>query len=233
MANAAHASNTEAASNRDVRGVRGRMCDVLLSKARILSRGAWLAAWNLIMPSDGISGMSRIHILGASGSGSTTLGAAVARRLGVPHVDADPMFWMPADPPFTERRPRGERLALLTRQLPADGRWVFSGSAISWATALEPIYDLIVFLHLDQTERMARLRRRESERYGPRIILGGDMAAASAAFFAWAEAYDTAGPAQRSLAAHEAWLSGQTASVLRLDSAMPVEALIESVLARL
>jgi adenylate kinase family enzyme len=176
--------------------------------------------------------MPRIHVLGASGSGSTTLGGALAAHLGVPQVDADRVFWLPTDPPFTHRRPRRERLAVLARDLPADGDWVFSGSAIGWATPLEPVYDLIVFLRLDPTERMARLRAREAARYGARIFPGGDMAQASAAFFAWAAAYDTSGPAQRSLAAHEAWLTHQTAEVLRLDSAMRVEGLVASVLRR-
>lgn len=174
--------------------------------------------------------MPRIHVLGASGSGSTTLGEAVARRLRIPHADADGFFWMPTDPPFTTRRPRLERLTLLAQALPADGAWVFSGSAISWATMLEPCYDLIVFLRLDPAVRLARLRHRETARYGARIEPGGDMAAASAVFFEWAKAYDTAGPAQRSLAAHESWLSGQAAEVLRLDSAQPVDALTEAVL---
>lgn len=177
--------------------------------------------------------MPRIHVLGASGSGSTTLGEALARRLGVPHADSDQFFWMPTDPPFTTRRSRSERLALLTRALPVDGDWVFSGSAIGWATHLEPAYDLIVFLRLDPAVRMERLRRREMARYGARIEPGGDMAAASAAFLRWAEAYETAGLTQRSLVVHEAWLSGQTADVARLDSAMGVEALVGAVLARL
>jgi adenylate kinase family enzyme len=174
--------------------------------------------------------MRRIHVFGASGSGSTTLGEALARRLGVPHADADQFFWLPTDPPFTARRPRTERLAMLTQALPADGHWVFSGSAISWATALEPAYDLIVFLRLDPAVRMARLRQREAARYGARIEPGGDMATASAAFFQWAASYDTAGPTQRSLAAHEAWLGWQTARLLRLDSAISVDALADAVL---
>jgi adenylate kinase family enzyme len=182
------------------------------------------------MALDGIHVMPRIHVLGASGSGSTTLGAAMARSLGLPHADADHFFWSPTDPPFTTRRPRTERLAMLTQALPADGDWVFSGSAMSWATVLEPAYDLIVFLRLDARLRMTRLRQREAARYGARIESGGDMAIASAAFFEWAAAYDTAGTSQRSLAGHEAWLAWQTARVLRLDSALPVDALTEAVL---
>jgi adenylate kinase family enzyme len=177
--------------------------------------------------------MPRIHVLGASGSGTTTLGAALAGQLGLPHHDADTFFWMPTDPPFTTPRPAGARLALARRHLPLTAGWVFSGSALKWAAPFEPGYELIVFLCLDPGLRMDRLRRREVARHGARIEPGGDMAAASAAFLDWAGSYDTGGLEQRSLAAHEAWLARQAAPVLRLGSSAPVDRLVSAVLARL
>ncbi len=174
--------------------------------------------------------MPRLHILGASGSGTTTLGAAVGGRLSLTHLDTDAFYWLPTDPPFTTARPRLERLALLQASLPPAGHWVLSGSAIGWAQPLEPLYALIVYLRLDPAIRMDRLRRREAVRYGRRIDPGGDMAATSAAFLTWAAAYDTAGLEQRSHASHEAWLAAQSAPVLRLDSSEPVDVLAKAVL---
>jgi hypothetical protein len=55
----------------------------------------------------------RIHVVGASGSGTTTLGRALAKRLGCRHLDTDDVFWLPSDPPFRYVRDRGERQALL------------------------------------------------------------------------------------------------------------------------
>jgi adenylate kinase family enzyme len=177
--------------------------------------------------------MARPRVVGASGSGTSTLGRALAERLDCRHVDADDRFWLPTDPPFTTRRPRGDRQALLLRRLPAAEPWVFSGSALTWAAPLEAFYDLIVFLRLDPAMRMARLRRREELRYGERLKPGGDMAAASDAFLAWAEAYDVAGPEQRSLIGHETWLASQAAPVLRLDSSALPQDLVRAVEARL
>jgi adenylate kinase family enzyme len=61
--------------------------------------------------------------MGASGSGTTTLGAALARRLGCPHHDADDYFWLPTptDPPFTEARPPSARLERLCAALAESG----------------------------------------------------------------------------------------------------------------
>lgn len=174
--------------------------------------------------------MARIHILGASGSGTSTLGSALARRLGVPHADSDSFYWLPTDPPYTTPRPADDRQTLLDRRLPVTGNWVFSGAATKWAAPLEPYYDLVVFLRLDPELRMDRLRRREAVRWGARIQPGGDMAVMNAAFLAWAEAYDTAGSLRRGLVTHEAWLADQPAPVLRLDSGAPVDDLVAAVL---
>ncbi|MGE7369679.1 hypothetical protein ACQKKX_11520 [Neorhizobium sp. NPDC001467] len=172
--------------------------------------------------------MVRIHVMGASGSGTTSLGMALAEKLGIPHLDSDDFYWMPTDPPYTTPREIGARIAMLEEQALPDDGWVLTGSALKWGRSIEPFYHLIVFLRLDPAVRMERIRKREAARYGARITAGGDMAHKSQAFLEWAESYDTAGPEQRSLVAHEAWLSAQTAPVLRLDSISPVTELAEA-----
>src|SRR5687768_2656108 len=110
------------------------------------THGSVLRQWNRrtdssrCCPRTGERRMPRIHILGASGSGTTTLGAAVAGVLSVPHLDTDVFFWLPTDPPFTTRRPLPERLALLRERLSPAGGWVLSGSAVGWAKPIEPLY---------------------------------------------------------------------------------------------
>lgn len=109
--------------------------------------------------------------------------------------------------------------------------WVVSGSMLGWGAVAEPWFDLVVFLTLDPTVRMRRIRERERQRYGPRIEPGGDMAETSQAFLAWAAAYDTAGPEQRSRAGHEAWLSERHGPVLRLDAGESADQLADAVIA--
>ena len=52
-----------------------------------------------------------IHIFGASGCGTTTLGAAVAEKLALPHFDVDDFYWRPTDPPFVEKHQPAQRIA--------------------------------------------------------------------------------------------------------------------------
>jgi len=51
----------------------------------------------------------RIHIFGASGSGTSSLAAALAARHGHRHVDTDDYFWLPTEPPYQQPRRRGAR----------------------------------------------------------------------------------------------------------------------------
>ncbi|ARM90231.1 kinase-related protein [Rhizobium sp. CIAT894] len=171
-----------------------------------------------------------IHVMGASGSGTTSLGLALAEKLDIAHLDTDDFFWLPTEPPYTTARDADERIRLLLETAARHDGWVLSGSALKWGGPLEPFYDLIVFLRIEPELRMARIRAREVARYGERIGPGGDMEVKSREFMEWAASYDTAGPERRSLAAHEQWLETQTGPVLRLDSSREIDDLTAGVL---
>ena len=51
-----------------------------------------------------------IHIFGASGAGTSTLGRAVAEKTGYTFLDSDDYLWMPTDPQYTTKRPSEERV---------------------------------------------------------------------------------------------------------------------------
>lgn len=53
--------------------------------------------------------------------------------------------------------------------------------------------------------RIARLKKREKERFGSRIEPGGDMYQQHLEFIDWAKKYDTGGLNMRSKAKHDEW----------------------------
>ena len=117
----------------------------------------------------------RIHILGATGSGTTTLGRALAERLPCPHFETDGYCWVPTDPPYTTQRERTERQQLLLDDVTVHDSWVVSGSLCGWGDVAMPFFALVVFLSIPQDIRMERLYRRVHTRFGTRILPGGDM----------------------------------------------------------
>jgi len=162
----------------------------------------------------------RIHILGASGSGTTSLAAVVSRTYGHRQLDTDSFFWVPTNPPFRQQRPREERLALLGQALRESIPWVLAGSLCGWGDPFIPEFDLVVFLAVPTPVRLARLLAREIERYGEAAIApGGELQKAHVEFLDWAGRYDAGGPDIRSRALHEAWLATLPCPVVRLEGA--------------
>ncbi len=165
----------------------------------------------------------RVHIVGASGAGTTTVGVALAGRAGARHLDTDDYFWLPTDPPFETPRPRRERLARLEADLDAGPDWVLSGSLCGWGDTLVARFDLVVFLFVPTSVRLVRLRDREELEFGAEALApGGRMHANHVAFLEWAAGYDDGDLDTRSLARHTAWLAELPCPVLRLDGQMAV-----------
>jgi adenylate kinase family enzyme len=174
----------------------------------------------------------RIYITGASGSGVTTLGAALAAELQVPQHDVDAIFWEPTDPPFQTPRAIADRQARLQEVVDAAGGWVLSGSLDGWGDIAVPRMELVVFLWIPPALRIARLHARELERYPPEALApGGAMHESYTTFMAWAERYDTAGMEQRSRARHEQWLDALPCPVLRIEGDTTVADRVARVLA--
>jgi adenylate kinase family enzyme len=173
----------------------------------------------------------RIHIFGASGSGTTTLGEALSKHLDVLFLDADSFYWKQTDPPFREKHPAADRIDMIEREIAGHESWILSGSVCNWGDPLLDRFTLAVFLYLDPSSRMERILARERMRYGSRIEPGGSMHDAHCDFMVWAASYDTADASIRSLNLHEIWMKQLKCPVLRLNSDASIESLVEQILA--
>ena len=116
----------------------------------------------------------KIHLFGASGSGTSTLGAALAQRLSLPHLDVDDFYWRPTNPPFVEKQQPAQRLLDLNEAMMESQGWILSGSLCGWGDELIPRFSHAVFLFLQPHLRQQRLRLRERQRHGDRILPGHD-----------------------------------------------------------
>lgn len=177
-----------------------------------------------------VAGKCRVHVTGASGAGTTTLGRALAQRLAVPHFDTDDFFWLPTEPPFQHARERGRRLALLEEMLGERRGWVLSGALDGWGDPLASRFDLVVWLDTPSATRLKRLAARERTRYGRAALApDGAMYEQHRAFLDWAASYDTRTDDGRGRRRHEQWLAGLTCKVLRLDGSSPTRELVRAV----
>src|ERR1700733_1405548 len=134
-----------------------------------------------------------IHITGASGAGTSTLGRALAAGVDIAHFDTDDFYWLPVEPAYSAVRAVPEILQLLGDAFEEAGArgLVLSGSIGDWGAPLIPLFDLVVFLRTPTEIRLARLRAREAKRFGAAAIApGGSRHKEHVAFIEWSADYD-------------------------------------------
>ncbi len=177
---------------------------------------------------------SRIHVLGAPGSGVSTLGQNLAERFGMSAFDTDDYHWFTSDPlPYKRKRNVEHRMKLLQDDLEITPRWVLSGALCGWGDALIPQFDLVVYLWSPVETRLQRICERETARYGAdRLAEGGDLHVVYHKFLDWAARYDTA-EGLRSRTMELAWLTPLTCKVVMVEDELTKEKLVEWVVERL
>lgn len=157
-----------------------------------------------------------IIIFGSSGSGTTTIGREVAKKLGFEHYDLDDYLWLKdTELPFTKTRPRDELTKLLMDNISCFPNFVMSGSMDSYNAPFVPLFDLAVLNSVPTETRIQRVNSRELARYGNRILPGGDMYEGHQNFLKLIRSYDTDGPMCRKT--HEKWAATLPCPVLYTD----------------
>ncbi|SHG17878.1 AAA family ATPase [Pedobacter caeni] len=176
----------------------------------------------------------KLHIFGASGSGVTTLGAALSKRLNIPYFDSDEYFWVPSDPPYTLKRDPQERNDHMRMALNRQDDWILGGSMYNWGEGVYPYFDLVVFLWIPPEIRMERIRKREMERYGEQILSDPERKMQSDAFIRWASDYDAnTGIASRTLNVHEQWMKKMEYPILEIRTDLSTAARMDLILDQL
>jgi len=169
----------------------------------------------------------KIHIFGAAGSGTSTLGAALSKELPHSHLDTDDFFWINK---YTEQRAVHERSRLLKQDLSIYQNWILSGAVCGWGDNFKACFDLVIFLWIPQNVRLERLQQREVQRYGNDILPGGRKYNQSKAFLEWASLYDEAGMEVRSKKLHEHWMTDLVCPILKIEGDYSVQERMDIVL---
>ena len=160
-----------------------------------------------------------IHIYGASGSGTSTLGKKICEELGYRFMDTDDYFWLLTNPKYTTKRSIVERISLMRKDIEESENVVISGSLTGWGDELIPLFTLAIRLEADTNIRIERIKKREKEKFGDRIMPNGDMYQQHLDFLEWAKKYDTGSVKMRSKAKHDEWQKLLQCKILTLNGA--------------
>lgn len=159
----------------------------------------------------------KILIFGASGSGTTTLGKEIEKKTDFKHLDVDDYYWKKTEPPFQEKSSLKKRNDNLKVDFKKFENVVVSGSMVSWGKEWENSFDLAIFIRLNNDLRMKRLKTRETERYGKKLITDKKIQQNSKAFLEWADQYENPNFEGRSLKTHKNWIELLNCKALEID----------------
>ncbi len=163
-----------------------------------------------------------IMIIGPSASGKTTLGKKVAELLNFPYFDVDDFIWRFDTPElYTVMYSREEKISRLQNAIAPYEHFVMAGSMSSFHQAFDDSFEMMVFLYVDPDIRVHRANERAIQRFGDRVLKGGDMYESNQDFLRKIRRYETDG--SPNLTEQKAWMESLSCKKLELDGTEPIE----------
>ena len=158
-----------------------------------------------------------ILILGLNGCGKTTVGRALAKRLGFFRMDAED-YYFPVPGDYSISRTEDEVHRLMETDAEKHGDFVLSCVRCNISDTLLEHIQLAVVLRAAPEVRAERIRQREIDRFGARVLPGGDMYEAQQAFHAFA--------ARRTEEMVDRSLDRLACPMIEINAALPAEMIV-------
>ncbi|NXZ87309.1 AAA family ATPase [Serratia fonticola] len=177
--------------------------------------------------------INRIHILGASGVGTTSIARRLAERIDCQHFDSDDFYWRNTSSPYTVVYETQERQRRLSTALASHRQWILSGSLCGWGDMFIPFFELVVYVYVENETRLERIRQRESMRFGDAILPGGDQYERYREFVEWAAAYETSIDVSRNAVRHQQWLEKVNCPIVMVINHRTVDDAVNDIMAHM
>lgn len=167
-------------------------------------------------------------IIGPSGSGKTTLGKKLAELLNYPFFDVDDYIWRFDTPElYTVMYSRQEKITRLQNAIAPYQHFVMAGSMSSFHEAFDNLFDMMVFLYVAPQTRIERLKERAIQRFGERVMEGGDMYNSNLKFLEDNLKYETDG--SPNMREQKDWMGSLSCIKMELDGSESVDKNAEAV----
>ena len=126
-----------------------------------------------------------IQICGLNGCGKSTLGKALAERIGFYFIDNEFLYFSRpnADEPYANPKSRTEVEKLLMDEVSKHPDFVFSAVKGDYGKDIVPMYNYVVVIEVPQKIRSQRVRNRSFQKFGSRMLMGGDLYSQEESFF--------------------------------------------------
>ena len=158
-----------------------------------------------------------ILISGLNGAGKSTIGRMLADRMGYEFIDNEDLWFPKADSSYTFSGPRSEEevIRLLEERIRENNRFIFAAVKGNYGDKLTASLDHIVLVEVPKQIPSRRVRDRSYQKFGDRILPGGDLHDKEEKWFSLTDSRPDAYVTD--------WLETVDCPVIRIDGTRPVE----------
>ncbi len=158
-----------------------------------------------------------IIVCGLNGSGKSTLGKALARKLHFHFIDNEDLYFPKTDTNYMYASPRTRKEVenMLWSEIQAYENFVFASVKGDYGEAVYPFFKYAVWIEVPRDIRLQRVRNRSFQKFGERMLTGGDLHEQEERFFDFVKS--------RPENTVEEWVQSLKCPILRIDGIKPVE----------
>lgn len=168
-----------------------------------------------------------ILVCGLNGAGKSTLGKALAEKLNYHFIDNEDLYFPKTDPHYiySSPRTRSEVEKLLFSEIRAHENFIFTSVKGDYGEDIRSFFQYAVLIDVPKSIRIQRVKNRSFQKFGKRMLSGGDLYEQEENFFHFVEsrAEDTV----------EEWITCLDCPVIRIDGTKPIEDNIRLILEQL
>ena len=168
-----------------------------------------------------------IIVCGLNGSGKSTLGKALAEKLHFHFIDNENLFFPKTDENYIFAAPRSHNDVemLLMDEVRAYENFVFASVKGDYGDEILSRYDYAVRIEVPKEIGMQRVKNRSFQKFGKRMLQGGDLYEREEQFFDMVNA--------RTESYVEEWVQSLRCPIIRVDGTKTIEENLDFIAERL
>lgn len=165
-----------------------------------------------------------IIICGLNGTGKSTLGKALAEKLHFYFIDNEDLYFPKTDINYIYSSPRTHEQVgkLLFEEIKACDNFVFASVKGDYGESIYPFFQYIVLIDVPKDIRIQRVKNRSFQKFGDRMLLGGDLYEQEEHFFNLVKS--------RPENIVEEWAQSLNCPIIRVDGTKPIEENIDFII---
>jgi len=152
------------------------------------------------------------------------LGKALAEKLHFYFIDNEDLYFPKTDPNYMYASPRTREEAkkLLFREIKAHENFVFASVKGDYGEEIYPFFQYVILIDVPKDIRMERVKNRSFQKFGNRMLPGGDLHEQEEGFFEFVKS--------RAENTVKEWVQLLSCPIIRIDGTKPIEENIDFII---